>query len=89
MDNDKEIEKIAKSMCADYAPYCGCGCCAQHCQIEKFAKNLIDAGYGNIAQAVEEFKDDLKDSLTKRNYHILGIKRIIEELFSKLYGKDN
>ncbi len=89
MDKEKEIDKIKKDMCGDYAPYCGCGCRTQHCEIETFAKNLIEAGYGNVKQAVKEFAEQLKLQFTKGNYHILAIRDKIDKLTETICGDYN
>lgn len=59
MNKEKEIEKIGKVMCKEFrSEHCGNDC---ECANEFIAETLIDAGYGNVKQAVKEFGERIKD----------------------------
>lgn len=58
MNSEKEIEKMGKAMCEEFrSDHCGNDC---ECANEFIAEKLINAGYGNIKQAVKEFAEKLK-----------------------------
>jgi len=64
MDKEKKIEGMAKVL---YGIYCGkdeCGKCKQpNCADYHRAELLVNAGYGDVKQAVKEFAEELKEAL--------------------------
>lgn len=62
MDKEKEIEEMAMSMQEEieyWTDYVEDGYSEVHIDYEKAAKNLINAGYGDVKQAVKEFADSI------------------------------
>lgn len=58
MNKEKEIEEMGKAMCEKFrSDHCGNDC---ECANEFIAEKLINAGYGNVKQAVEEFAEKVK-----------------------------
>ncbi|MDE6965505.1 MAG: hypothetical protein K2O94_00850 [Clostridiales bacterium] len=87
MNKKKEIEEMGKAMCEKFrSDHCGNDC---ECANEFIAEKLINAGYGNVKQAVKEFGEKLKKEFT--NYCELPIKQscnIVDNLITELYGAD-
>lgn len=65
--DETEINKLAKTMCSSYGPYCGCGCRVEHCPIEQFAQNAINAGYRKSREIVMAFAENLKFLIEERS----------------------
>ena len=65
MDKQKEIEKMAFSICpmpqaAEYITDCTkCGYNGD-CLRQKYAKKFMEKGYGNVRAAVKEFAESVK-----------------------------
>lgn len=51
----------------------------------RIAKYLIDAGYGNVKQAVKEFAEKLKAKLV---YVPMSVEVAIDHVLTELYGAD-
>jgi hypothetical protein len=91
MNSEKEIEKMGKAMCEEFrSDHCGNDC---ECANEFIAEKLINAGYGNVKQAVKEFAEKLKSN-SKRfgnidgdNYYV-WFESELDKLFNELYGAD-
>lgn len=76
MDKEKEIEEMAKAMCK------GCSMIEckpdEHCYVYPPAERAVNAGYGNIKQAVKEFAEKLEKLLIeheKRYSHFCKSKK--------------
>lgn len=78
MDKEREIKEIAKII----SNSCDREGIAKRCP-ERISEALIEAGYGDIKQAVREFAEKLKVKFTKSTYHILGIYKNIDELLAE------
>lgn len=70
MDKQKEIEEMAKLCCypcemySGFTEKCAEGTRPNQCGIAiEAAKKLINAGYGNIEQALTEFAERLKEKV--------------------------
>lgn len=73
MDKEKEIERMAKfccfscEMCESITLRCIEGKASNKCAIAmQAAKNLRNAGYGNVKQALTEFAASCADKMTKK-----------------------
>lgn len=85
MNNEKEIKRMCltcKSLQIDAR------------DIREIAETLINAGYGNVKQAVKEFGKRLKEGLWKIDGDWQGVDgeelcEQIDNLITKLYGGDN
>lgn len=103
MDKEKEIEEMRKNAgcyfadinktCAEMRKICEethtssfeeCeNCCTyEECEL------LVDAGYGNVKQAVKEFAEKLKEQMEINGYRSNLHNRIIDKTFKELYGED-
>ena len=63
MDKEKQIEEMAKVLCADSVKCKHCpnrGFSKERCNIIRHMRWLQHEGYGNIEQAVREFAEELK-----------------------------
>ncbi len=60
MDKEKEIEELVKVLrdCEEYADIYG-----NSIEHTATAKNLLNAGYGNIKQAVREFAEKFEEKI--------------------------
>lgn len=62
------------------------GVCCEDCMIDNIADSLIDAGYGNINQALTEFVDKLKvrfNNITDEyGFHLVSYNS--EDIYSKI-----
>lgn len=63
MDKEKEIEGMAKAMCK------GCSMIEckpdEHCYVYSPAERAVNAGYGNVKQAVKEFAEKFKQKVKR------------------------
>ena len=50
------------------------------------AEELINAGYGNVKQAVKEFADMVVDTLDNYQYDDMTVREIVDNLMTELYG---
>ena len=96
MDRQQEIEKMAFSICpmpqiGEYITDCSkCGYNGD-CPRQKYAKKLIEKGYGNVQAAVEDVAERIKkgifcelaDDLTFKM--VSRIEAIIEEILKISY----
>lgn len=72
MDKEKEIKKIAGLIDDDISP-------------ELKADRLLDAGYGNVRQAVKEFAEKLKE-MFGQSMQYGTVRRCVDQLFTEFYG---
>ncbi len=69
MDKEKEIEELARAMCEHFEPCMqgkpctACKTYERNCYTIHKARLLVNAGYGNVKQAVKEFAEKIKDWL--------------------------
>ncbi len=95
MDKEKEIEEMAHRSSACEHPDRHClkryGDCSE-CSVYSICEDLIDAGYGNVKQAVKEFAEELKAEINAlpKDILICSIRHqapeLIDKTFKKLYG---
>lgn len=89
MDKEKEIEEIAKVICPNIWTCEVCTIKHGRCTNKLLSERIINAGYGNIKQAVKEFAEKLKSLFcTECDYGGGDIKQTINELIKELYGED-
>lgn len=94
-----EIEKMAKAL---YGHYCGedkCGECKQpRCADYIRADRLVNAGYGDVKQAVRDFAEKVKKRLAQKGVNLYNGKSqviqidmqtsmIIDELVKEVCGE--
>lgn len=91
MNKEKEIDRLGKAMCEKFrSDHCGNDC---ECANEFIAEKLINAGYGNVKQAVKEFAEKLKSNskrfgnIDSDNYYV-WFESELDKLFNELYGAD-
>lgn len=77
MNNKNEIEKMARII----KPFV-----TVLCEEDTIAEALVNAGYGNVKQAVKEFAEKLKEKMELNGYRSLLHNRIIDNLITELYG---
>ena len=63
-----EITKIAKVLCPNEWSCEKCACKPERCTNRANAERLIKAGYGDIAQTVNEFAEEVKGACYIHNY---------------------
>lgn len=85
MDKEKEIEEMAKAMCK------GCSMIEckpdEHCYVYPPAERAVNAGYGNIKQAVKEFAEKFCDLLwIKCGIYKTYSKKLAQEVETVIYG---
>lgn len=82
MDKKKEIEEMARALHSALVYDGGYGWDdEQEVDCVETARNLINAGYGNVKQAVKEFAEKLKSLFcTECDYGGGDIKQLIDEL---------
>lgn len=99
----KNIEEMAKKFCrnADTDSITCKECVSNNlCSCKLYAERLVDASYGNVAQAVKEFAEKLKDKIlslhccdmatTEHEYYDMALSDVtydIDNLFKELYGE--
>ncbi len=75
-----EITKIAKVLCPNEWSCEKCACKPERCTNRANAERLIKAGYGDIAQTVDEFAEEVKGAFFINNYtDIRRVNRIVDE----------
>lgn len=64
MDKEKKIEEMARAIC-NTADYFSCAECSARkpCSCQIYTEKLVNAGYGDVKQAKQEFADQLHDKL--------------------------
>ncbi len=75
MDKQKEIEKMTTALNSLYKS-----------DTHKFATALVNAGYGDVRQAVREFAEKLKSLAHRQHYYITG--KDIDKLLSEVCGDE-
>ena len=97
MDKQKEIEKMAFSICpmpqaAEYITDCTkCGYNGD-CPRQKYAKKFIEKGYGNVREAVRETAQDIFSWIYRNLVNMNFITGNVEinlsalDTFAKTYG---
>ena len=96
MNKTKEIEEMAKYFCGRRNRICKLCCsftggvCVENCKFLQFSKDLHNAGYGNIKQAVKEFAELLDNKAQDLNgdswdEYNEGFKRGVEETLFLMY----
>lgn len=91
MDKEKEIEEMEKLLCSMNQKFsdkeslkCGAELYYKVCPLIRVAaKELIEADYGNVKQAVNEFAEKLKEHFS--NYFD---SQYIDDLFKELYDEE-
>lgn len=95
MDKNKAIEEMKKLLCSVEDTVCS-DCPFKFngkCGAEEIAEGLVNAGYGDVKQAVEEFAEKLKSGAHKfglidgKNYYV-WFDNEIDDLITELYGTD-
>lgn len=71
MNNENEIERMAKNICKSSLAGCNFPTCSKcgikdTCKARIYATRAVNAGYGNVKQAVKEFEEKLKEKFSKR-----------------------
>ncbi len=105
MVTEKEINALCWVMAKYLNPHCG-STCNTHCEskrichIRAFAEELIEAGYGNVKQAVKEFADIVLKELDSIEEHCFDMHNWqgqsavcecmarLKDKFKELYGKE-
>lgn len=99
MNKEEKIEEMAMTISAKKSNLCEvvCGKCKplykEGCYDYNLAKYLVNAGYGNVKQAVKEFAEKLKAELWKLDgswQYIDGeeLCETVDNLITELYGAD-
>lgn len=88
MNKWQEIEKIAEVMCPNPHSCEVCDFECKPCGHQETAMQLVNAGYGNVKQAVKEFADMLKEEMELNGYRSPLHNHIIDDLITELYGAD-
>lgn len=94
MNKEEKIEEMAMTISAKKSNLCEvvCGKCKplykEGCYDYNLAKYLVNAGYGNVKQAVKEFAEKLKASFYNLEYSAIAIDNKIDDLITELYGAD-
>lgn len=88
MDKQKEIEEMAKVIFESGVALEGADFTLgvngdDH--FTRLAQRLINAGYGNVKQAVREFAEELKASFYNMDYSAIAIDNKIDNLITELY----
>jgi len=103
MNNKKEIKKLEKVLFKQNVDYL-CSDCGSHdlcrkqgksdCFMYQFmAENLLEAGYGNVKQAVKEFAEKLRTKINDipKDIFTSSIRQqeleLIGELIKEIYGE--
>ena len=65
IDREKDVEELAQLL---HGSACGGNCHNKSCCCEDYfkAEKVINLGYGNVSQAVNEFLNKMKDKFAKR-----------------------
>lgn len=96
MDKQKEIEKMAFSICpmpqvGEYITDCSkCGYNGD-CPRQKYAKKFIEKGYGNVRAAVKEFAESVKMAFYHEFEELISsiMADKIDELVKEVCGNGN
>lgn len=91
MDKEKEIEQTAKALHGALVYDGGYGWDdEQEVDCWETARILVNAGYGNVKQAVKEFAKELKKCFLPMSfgYMCLDVWESINNLFKELYGEE-
>lgn len=90
MNNENEIERIARLICQDESGKCLHDemTCDNHleCWARNKAQRMIDIGIGDKKQAVKEFAEKLKVRFYNMDYSAIAIDNKIDDLITELYG---
>lgn len=91
MINEKEIEEMAKvlfesGVAIDATDFAFGVDGDDH--FTRLTVKLVNAGYGNVKQAVKEFAERLKEKMELNGYRSPLHNRIIDDLITELYGAD-
>ncbi len=87
MDKQKEIEKMAKLLYSCFHTTT-CECCNVHCVDYLRGQVLVNAGYGDVRQAVREFADSLKNYILKCDmWGGNGLCKKVDELVKEVCGE--
>lgn len=98
MNNENEIERIAKKICKSSLVGCNFPTCSKcgikdTCKARIYATRAVNAGYGDKKQAVKEFAEKLKSGTHRfgvvdgNNYYV-WYDSDIDNLITELYGAD-
>ena len=91
MDKEKEIEEMATVLPKVIVYDGGYGWDdEQEVDFWEMARNLINAGYGNIEQAVREFAEELKDIFKTKHAAVIANVACnrIDELIKEKFGEE-
>ncbi len=94
-----EIEKMAKKICKSSLNGCNFPTCSKcgikdTCKARLYATRAVNAGYGDVKQAVREFADKLLDELCDHcidnknvNSHLYDIVQIVKKHRKEVCGE--
>lgn len=85
MDKKKEVAAMAKCIGNEILQHA-----SRATTVQEMGAALVNAGYGNIQQAVIEFSEKLEEVYCNLDYLPSGDEfcEIIKELIKKLYGEE-
>ena len=86
-ERDKTIEEMAKLIC--HARFCGVNCrtfCTyvngripENCEFRMLVTQFVDAGYGKIEDAIQQYKNKLKENLFEVHTKEFGTMYVVSE----------
>ncbi|MCM1437764.1 MAG: hypothetical protein NC131_00940 [Roseburia sp.] len=94
MDKEKEIEEMARILggCKHFSSCAQCdeATASKSCWDREKATILYNVGYGNVKQAVKEYKEEIKKKQRGHNFDSIHAVLVddIDETFKELYGEE-